>query len=355
MAKWESATHERDNLILKILQPAPRYKTCKEIIRDLEDQGYELSDRQAQRLMNFFAENKGLEVRTRPGERGNPKEFAWPAGSGAPQIGAIEPPAALTYQLAMELLAPLLPESFLAGMKRDFQRVKNVLGQIGTTGKQLPQKVRVFPRGRGRLPAHVDQKLLTHLFNAVVGEKQIRVEYLAQTKSKPNRSVHTLNPLGLVFRFDSFYLVHVREPKKPSEDADKVMEWPVHRMQSLEALSTPARSPANFDLDAYLENPGFLKNQFLTRLNALGPTIRLKLIFNEVTARYVMERPFSKDQSHKTLKDGRVQVEATVSNTRELLTDLHDFAADVEVVEPAPLRAYFADLAEELSKTYSAS
>jgi len=41
MAMWESTTHESDLLILNMLQPAPRYKTSKEIIRYLEDQGYE--------------------------------------------------------------------------------------------------------------------------------------------------------------------------------------------------------------------------------------------------------------------------------------------------------------------------
>ena len=185
-----------------------------------------------------------------------------------------------------------------------------------------------------------------------MAEKRILVGYLSGAGQQQTLASHEISPLGLIFRFDTFYLVHVREPKSERQDASLVMEWPLHRFRSVKPLETKIRVPPNFDLNEHIDNPGFIQNHFLNKVAKLGPEIKLKLLFSEITARYVMERPFSEDQKRKTSQDGRVQITATARNTRELLSELLNFADDVEVLAPKALRDYFREVSENLSARY---
>lgn len=68
-----------------------------------------------------------------------------------------------------------------------------------------------------------------------------------------------------------------------------------------------------------------------------------------------MERPFSENQRHKTQEDNRVLITATAKNTRELLSELINFADDVEVLAPKALRDYFCEVTKNLSSRYLSS
>ena len=78
----------------------------------------------------------------------------------------------------------------------------------------------------------------------------------------------------------------------------------------------------------------------------------LSVLFPLSTARYVEERPFGNDQKESQTRDGQVRSEATVPNTRELLTELHDLSWDVKVLGPKVLRDYFQDLSKKLYEQY---
>jgi predicted DNA-binding transcriptional regulator YafY len=247
----------------------------------------------------------------------------------------------------------LLPSSFLDGMERDFRRARQVLGQVNKKATSLTNKIRILPRGRGRLPAQVDQTVLNELYNALFTNKRVEVRYLAQSNTTQQPTTYVLNPLAIIFRFDTLYLIHVAQPNNSDHDPDTVMEWPIHRVKRVTTLDKQVRRPPGFDLDEHLRYPGFLRNNFLEKLRGTGPALRLKVLFPASTARYIQERPFSEDQKISNTKDCRVRIEATVSNTRELLTELHDFSSDVEILAPKVLRNYFQDLSRKLYAQYS--
>lgn len=344
---------DRYLVVLEALSPAPQYKTVEDVHSTLLQHGHKVDKRTVQRILQYYKGRYGLESRPRPGGAGKPPlEWAWPKKQGAPNFQPIDPPTALTFELAAQLLAPVVPGPFMEAMERDMRRARQTLAQTNPKASKLPRKLRVIPRGQGRLPNTVDPGILDAVFEATLAEKQIRVTYLAQSITTPNLSTHVLNPLGLVFRFDTFYLVHVRETKTRKPNARQVTEWPLHRFRGVEPLHTRIRVPQDFDLDRHLEQPGFMQNIFWKNVARLRPSFRLEILLTERTARYVRERPFSEDQQERFQDDGRVKVTATVRNTREMLTELLKFADDVEVVKPKALRDYFAEVAANLCERY---
>jgi hypothetical protein len=130
------------------------------------------------------------------------------------------------------------------------------------------------------------------------------------------------------------------------------MEWPVQRFSRAELLSAPVRKPPGFSLKAHLKTPGILKNNHDPRLAGLGESFKIKLRFKEWTGHYVVERPFSKDQQADQAPDGSFVVTATVPNTRDLLSELFNFADDVEVLRPTALRDYIQERAQNVAGLY---
>ena len=350
--EWEPKEFPRYWLLLESLQREPQFKTVEELREVLEHAGYGVTNRTVQRILEYFSETFNLKSRKRTDERGQPYEWAWPRTQGQPVVGVMDPPTALTYEVAAQLLAPLLPSSFLDGMERDFRRARKVLAQVSTKASSLTNKVRILPRGRGRLPAQIDQAVLNTLYDALFTNKQVEIHYLAQSSPTKRAKIHVLNPLAIVFRFDTLYLVHVAQPRNPDQDPDEVKEWPVQRIKRATILDKPVRIPPPFNLDEHLGNPAFQRNRHHDHLRDAGSTFRLKALFPPSTARYVQERPFSDDQKITKTRDGRMRVEATVANTQELLTELHNFSYDVEVLAPKALRNYFQDLSKKLYAQY---
>ena len=347
--KWEPAEFPRYWLLMEALQNEPQYKTTRELQAVLQREGHHVSDRTVQRILEYFGRTFELKSRKRPGQPGAPNEWAWPKKQGAPTIGDMDPPTALTYELAGQFLALVLPKSILQGMEPDFKRARKVLGQVGRKANTLTEKIRVLPRTGGRQPAQIKPDVLLALYNALFQNKRVQVEYLPQSRNPPSVGTYQLNLLAIVSRIDTLYLVHVLQPDDPDMDPDTVMEWPLHRFRKVTILDTPARIPPTFDLDEHLRHAGF---QHFQAIRDIGPEFKLVALFRKETARYVQERPFSDDQTVRDTKDGRVRIEATVQNTRELLTALHDFAADVEIIAPRTLRNYFKGLSESLYERY---
>jgi len=346
-------TLDRQLLILEKLQVAPRFITVRGMKEMLAEDGHDITERQVQRILNYYEDKFGLLLRTKSDTAGRPaNEWAWDRKKGAPNLQPFDPPMALTFELSNQLLAPILPGPFMQQMEKDLRRARILLRQTSLKARRFPQKVRVIPRGLGRLQATVDANILNKVYQALLTEMRIRVSYGSQAGDTPNLMTHELSPLGLVIRFDTLYLVHVRESETNQHNPETVMEWPLHRFRSVDILTTPIRVPRGFDLDTHLKHPGFLRNRIPENLDKLGPEIKLRLLLSERTARYVRERPFGDDQRANFQEDGRVLVTATAPNTREVISELLNFADDVEVLGPEPLRDYFRVVATKLYHRY---
>ena len=81
--------------------------------------------------------------------------------------------------------------------------------------------------------------------------------------------------------------------------------------------------------------------------------IKLTVIFDPMAAKHLSESPLSEDQTMIKKRDGRIQVTATVKDTRQLRWWLLGFSDQVEVIKPKRLRDEFIEIGNNLIKLYS--
>lgn len=109
-----------------------------------------------------------------------------------------------------------------------------------------------------------------------------------------------------------------------------VRQLALHRITRARLLNMAINRPHGFDLGLYIERGEF---QY-----PVGPRIRLEAIFDRDAGAHLVETPLSDDQSLKHLAGDRVQLRATVRNTKQLEWWLLGFGEGVEVVAPVELR-----------------
>ena len=256
----------------------------------------------------------------------------------------------------MRYEASVLPSSIRQSLEPDFRRARKVLGQSGEKAVKLSQKIRILPRGIGRLPAEIKHQVLSDVYEALMLNCKLAVDYQKTSGPDHEDKHYELNPLGLVTRLDTLYLVHVIDPEDDGRDPDKVMEWPLHRFVRTWVMNEDkVRVPNGFNLDEHIKSMDFFGNPQTADFKRAGATFKLKILAKPHTARYIKERPFGEDQTvaKKPTADGRIKIESTVRNTRELLSQLHDFGADIEVLSPKVYRDYFINLSKALAAQYS--
>ena len=345
---------ERHRRILKVLSGGT-YHTASEIHKLLQSHGEKVSERQIKRILDELRDQDHLDARTRtlktgPGQP--PTEYGRLRRMDATDFERIEAHQALTLQLAAELLDPLLPASILKPLKAELKAAKRVIADDTPSLRRFPEKVGVLPRGIGRPKARVHSETLSDIYKAVLEERRISVGYNAARHGKKELRHYELNPLGLICRFDTLYLVHTLETDAPEKDPDRVMEWPIHRFVSVQQLPDPVRKLPGFNLKAHLKFPGIIQNHHDPRLRRLGESFKIKLRCKETTGLYIVERPFSRDQEAVQAVDGSYIVTATVPNTRDLISELFNFADDIEVLKPQALRDYLKEKAEKVVSQY---
>lgn len=77
------------------------------------------------------------------------------------------------------------------------------------------------------------------------------------------------------------------------------------------------------------------------------------MLFSSERAAHLAETPLSDKQTLTPQSDGKVLLEASVTDTMDLRWWLHSFADSVEVIEPAEMRESFRDMAKRTAKLYN--
>ena len=149
-----------------------------------------------------------------------------------------------------------------------------------------------------------------------------------------------LSPLGIVLRAGIVYLVAT------SWHYDDIRQYVLHRMSKPRLRDEPARVLAGFDLAAYIREEG----QFSYPLNS--QKIHLRALFDGEAGRHLTASRLAADHRATEQGDGRILVEATVSDTSDLRWWLLGFASLVEVWGPASLREQFREQVRRLRSIY---
>lgn len=194
----------------------------------------------------------------------------------------------------------------------------------------MRQRVLIDPRG-WRNPAESAASLPV-LLDALWRDRQVRFVYEGVLHKAAER---TVNPLGLVARGSTWYLIANRDAE--------LRTYRVSRMRNPETLELAARRPADFDLAAYWER---LTTEFREKL----PQYRAVFLAKPSVMQWIRYRGWRLEE--ETPESAAVRVRIRFDAEVEALQFALSLGADVEVVDPIELRAQVREAAMKLVELY---
>lgn len=320
-------------LMLHALPAYPRRIDTFAIEQQLAAADCYVSRRTIQRDLNKLSVNLPIER-----DDAKPAGWCWSKDAKALTLPALDPHAALAWQLARAHLERLLPTATLEHLAPQFRRAGETLDQYGNGLRKWPDKIRVLPRGPAQATPAIAAEVQSVIYDALLREQRVRVSYRPNIAQEAREYV--ISPLGLVVRDRVSYLIGALQ------DAPEPRQFALHRVMAAELLESPAAIPAGFDLDHYIRQGemGFPS----------GKTIALRVAFTPMAALQVRECPLSADQTvtlGETEEDD-VIITATVPDSMELRWWLLSFGDDAAILEPAELREWFGEVAGNLVGYY---
>ncbi len=320
-------------LMLHALPTFPRKRDTLGIQKQLAAAGHNVSRRTIQRDLIRLSQSMPI-----VSDNAKPAGWGWSRDARVTNLPALDPHAALAWQLARAHLERLLPTATLDHLAPQFRQAGDTLDQYGNGLRTWPDKIRVLPRGPKQATPAIAAEVQSVIYDALLREKRARVRYRPNLAKEAKE--YEINPLGLVVRDHVSYLIctlwDYAEPR----------QLVLHRMLAAELLDTPATCPQGFDLDAYIRQGemGFPS----------GETIALRVAFTPMAALQVRECPLSADQTvteGETAEDD-VVIAATVPDSMELRWWLLSFGDGAEILAPPALRAWFREVAGTMAGYY---
>lgn len=324
----------RNLAMLQCIPVAPSSKKTSQIREELRDMDpdYEVTARSIQRglerLSSLFPITSEL--------RGRTNYWCWTDKHALTQIPSMSTHTAFALMLAADYLKPIMPPVALALLQPYFQHAREVIS--GTALARWSDKVAIIGQGPLLLPPATPAEVQDAVYTALMESRQVEVNYRAKGRAEPRRMV--LNPLGIVVRGGVVYVVAT------SWHYEDVRQYVLHRMSEPVLLDEPGRDSAGFRLHSYIRDEGeFSYPQSREKL-------ALRVLFDRNTALHVTERQLAEDQRAVEQEDGRVLVEATVSDTADLRWWLLGFGGAVEVLGPEWLRLEMRGEVERMWEVY---
>lgn len=324
--------------LLAMLQRVPRHPRRIDTVT-LQDQlaraGFDVSLRTIQRDLNKLSATLPLVA-----DEAKPQGWSWQAQ--APQLGlpALEPQAALVFHLVEQHLRPLLPASTLDYLDPWLRTATAVLDEHDQGLSRWRNKVRVLAPGQPLQPPRVSGEAQAVIYDALLQDRRVQVDYLPRGERRAR--AYEVSPLGLVVRDRVIYLACTLNGHTD------IKQLVLHRLQRAQLLDESVVRPQGFDLDGYIAQGAFGWPR------ESGGKIDLVVEFSRDAGLGLAERPLAANQRIEEVGGETLRLRATVADTRELRWWLMGFGAEVEVCEPAPLRAEMAGMAQQLSQRYAA-
>jgi predicted DNA-binding transcriptional regulator YafY len=214
--------------------------------------------------------------------------------------------------------------NFGAELRSAFDKITG--GLLGESGDFMEQSLDRFISVRTPGASRVDAKVFRAVRVALLDGRELRLEY--QAKGRPAFTPRRLHPLHLACIANRWVLVAV--------DADKseTRTYILARCRNPTVTQKKFQRPTNFDPVAHLGTSfGVLTG---------SGTIIVKLRISTAGAHHVLERNWHPTQRETNLPGGAVEVTFALSDLNDVTRWILGFGSDVEVIEPAELRATIA-------------
>lgn len=303
--------------MLKML-PTRGWLTTADITKLLADNGYVVDQRTVQRNLQDLSGPFPLLCN----DKSTPYGWRWKEGTdlGVPGLTV---PEALTLKMVEEYLTPLLPSSYLDGLRPKLNEAHRVLSVIeeSNTAARWTNKIRIVHPTLNVVPPKVDAEIMATLQEGLLHEKQLEVGYLRLGAEEP--AAHLIHPLALVQRGPVTYLVCT------VFDYDDIRLYAVHRMVSARMLDDDIKPPKDFNIDTYIKEGNLHFGN--------GGEITLKLQVSKDLAAHLRESPLSEDMTLEENGEG-FEVTATIADTLQLRWWLFSRCSEAKVLGPKVLK-----------------
>jgi predicted DNA-binding transcriptional regulator YafY len=181
---------------------------------------------------------------------------------------------------------------------------------------------------------------LAEIAEAVWENRRVTVRY----RRWGNREVtRTLDPLGLILKAGTWYLVARRDGTDRTYRVSRIIEW--------RAAGEPFVRPSDFDLAEYWRE---WSEQFERRLYPRVAVVRLSALGRDLVPFYLGEVGVRalRETGGEPDEDGWSMAELPVEPGRPALGQLLRFGPDLQVLAPADLRAQMAEAVAKMGAGY---
>lgn len=322
--------------MLRMVPRAPARIAAKELCERLGNVDFPVDLRTVQRDLKQLSSVFPIAL----DDRAKPFGWSWLRNASSFDLPGMTLPEALTLTMVEQHLRHHLPPTAVEALHPHFKSAARTLAAVDSAvpSRAWLDKVRSVPPQQPLLPPRMDEECQRTVYLALMQDRQLRLHYRKRDADAPTiyQAVH---PLAVVQRGGLIYLVCM------FADFGDVRTIALHRVQQAEALYEPARKKAGFDIDAYIAS-----GQFGV---IAGAPIKLRAVFTRTAGEHLFETPLSADQMLAATTGNRLQLDATVPNTRSLVWWLLGFGDGVVVHEPAALREELAGIAARMAMSYT--
>ncbi|MDO6765909.1 YafY family protein [Agarivorans sp. 1_MG-2023] len=323
--------------MLQMIPKPPGRIASTTLMERLLERGFEVSERTIQRDLQKLSSIFPLIV----DESSKPYRWSLTAEYSS-SLPAIDTATSLAFALAEPFLKRQLPNAALSLITRETNQAKRHLNALQQNElSKWRSKVRTIPDGLQFVLPEINQQVWQQLSDALLHEQQVKVSYYSRKKSKERELI--LNPLGIVNKSKCSYLVAI------VEGYETPTIYALHRFRKAQVQAESCASPADFNLDEYLQS------------GALGwsesPQAHVMLIANisSELAITLKEAPIS--DSQKIQRDKQeprpYRLMAKVPNNKETLWWLFSLNSRIHVLEPDCWVNEIKKTIEELADAYA--
>ena len=286
---------------LAILKRIPRnsWVTTQQLLESMQEAGYNLSERKIQRILKEMVDSAEFGIETN--KKAKPYGYRLRLPEGSLPIYQMKPNESLLIRLFEEHLRFQLPERIRSCLRPVFESARSTLKEKASgRAKEWSSKVAFVPSTVPMLPPNIKNSVFTAVSNALYRDAKLEVQY-ENSKAETIRGL--VSPLGLVQQEHRLYLIC------RFDGYDDVRHLALHRIKSAaECENFPAERPEGFSLQRYIAE------RHLNFSN--GKKVLLEIEFtNPITAKNMLETPFTKDQKLEQLDDGAWRLQAEVDDT----------------------------------------
>lgn len=313
--------------ILKSLDVVePHFRTKKQMLEDLEEKGYKVSEKTLLRDLQVISHSFGINYKN--------NKIAYTKDGIKPFVTS---DSAFVFNLVEKVLANIIHEKAMLIIAPYFKVYKDQ-NKILESGNKIYNKIE-FIYSSPLVPPDISENILNDIYKAVLNEVKVNIKYL-KPGWKEIKS-YTLNSLGIVIRDQTIYFVC------QEDNNDLIRYLPAHRIKEIKLLNQKSIIPPDFNLKNYAD-----KNINKWSIDEVPTLLDFKAEFDESIAFIVKETPIAKNQIITEKENGNVVVEAKVNDSNHFRHWLLSLGDQVKISKPKVLREDFKNIAFNLAKMY---